>query len=569
MLNDEQQAAAWTDANRALVISGAGSGKTRVLVARIEHLIKEKKVSPYEILCMTFTRAAAGEMRERLEKVIGFDARKIVMGTIHSIALDTIRRFGDALGLHPGTVTIYNEWESEFLLKEVAKDLGIFKKSWTIPKKDIDATFNQYYSTGTPPEESDPANTLFHAFLSRCRENNALTYGGLVHGLYLLLPQLTRYAHLEHIIVDECQDLDRLQHLIIEMIANVMGASVFMVGDVSQSIFEWRGAVPQHLLDMAPHCTVYKLQTNYRSRADIVEAANKVIRNNDLRIPLDMVPIRKSQDDIQYLHEADSEKILLSLGELAPDAILSRNHALLKKLSMMMDEAGIPNHYVGKKSELIQSEGFRRFLAFLKLQMNPRDNFSFLLIRDILGVDRGAYSEIRKLSVEQGISHYDAWRRLGDSDWIDFMEKEYGDVTNYVVGLVIRLTLSMSGASEFAGVVVDSGCKSIKSFLDWITTYDISEEVAEEATGIRLMTIHAAKGLEFPVVLLAGCNEGIIPAKQSLSSGDIEAERRLFYVAMTRARDRLILGVRPERTVSDFGKVYENPVSRFISEIGG
>lgn len=563
-LNLEQQQAAFTDAKNALVIAGAGSGKTRVLTARVEHLIENCKVSPFEIMCFTFTRAGANEMKERLKATIGGDAHKLHIGTMHSLALTYIRRFGEALGIRPATVTVYNEWESEFLLKEIARDIGVFNgKAWKIPKKEIDAMFSRYYSAGTEPEESEPGYNLFQAFFQRCRENNALTYGGLILGFYMIIPELKKRLHIRHILVDEVQDIDRLQHLIISMLQMNFDASVFMVGDLSQSIFSWRGAVPEYLMELEKNFFVYKLANNYRSVEEIVRSANKMIRNNIVRIPLDMEPTREG-NGVNVIKFADSEFIVRKY--LCPIesgvAVLARNHVLLKKIASLLDESGTEYRYVGRKSEMIHSEDFRRFVAFLKLEINEHDNFSFLLIKEILGLDRAAYAAVRQMAAELGISHFAAWYSMApDVGWVQFFWESYPSFDDYLEALSDKIQ-----CPNFVAFAAASGCPTVKAFLDWITTYDISEEATEEFNGLKLMTIHAAKGLEWPTVILAGCNEGLIPSKQAIGAGTIEEERRLFYVAMTRARDHLVLTVRPERKEAENGRVYESPISRFVGE---
>lgn len=579
-LNSEQKQAVFTDSKNVLVNAGAGSGKTRALTSRIEHLIKDKKVSPYEILTLTFTRAAAREMTERLKETIGNDVYKLHIGTMHALGLQYIRRFGEALGIHPKTVTVYSEWESAHLLKGVCTDLGVYNgKQWKIPKKDIDLMFSFYYSSGVEPDDGHCAYTIFHAFMQRCRENNALTYGGLIHGFYLILAELKKHLHIRHILVDEVQDIDRLQHLIISVLQMNFDASVFMTGDISQSIFEWRGAKPSQMMILADHCDVFNLANNYRSKSDIVEASNRLIENNALRIPLNMKAFRESESvNIFVQKDTDSQKTVKSIQVMTASGtiqkkdivVLARNHGLLKKLSSLLDEANIKHQYVGRKSELIHSESFRRFIAFLKLMVNPQDNFSFLLIRDFLGLSRKEYNEIRKISVENGISHFDAWYNSESltvpifetfNHWKQGGFNEFDDILNSLTLDLIHLDLTKE--VEF---IKSSACTDIKQFLDWVTTYDISEEATEGFEGLRLMTIHGAKGLEFPMVILAGCNETILPSSQAIKSNDIEAERRLMYVAMTRAQDKLIFCVRPEKKELKSGKIDEAPISRFIDE---
>jgi len=276
-LDHQQQAAVTTDSHAALIIAGAGSGKTRVLTERIAYLVEQQHVSPFEVLCLTFTRKAAGEMKSRLETRIGNQTHHVEMGTMHAVALRMLRRFGEIVGLRPDNITVYCEWEEAFLLKEVATEIGVFKKSWKIPKKNIDRIFHDFYERGEIPERLHPGYDLFHAFMGRCRENNALTFGGLLMGLELIIPTLAKHLHIKHILVDECQDLDPLQWRIINGIRGDFGAALFVVGDIRQSIYNFRGAVPEYLLQHQDDFQIYELQSNYRSMPAIVMAANRLM----------------------------------------------------------------------------------------------------------------------------------------------------------------------------------------------------------------------------------------------------------------------------------------------------
>ena len=237
-LDKQQENAVTTESKKTLVIAGAGSGKTRVLTERIAYLIESQKVSPYEILAFTFTRKAAGEIRERLETRLDRKASHIKIGTMHAVALSMLHKFGDAIGLKAKQLTVYSQWESEYLLKDV-----IYKKKWKIPKKDIDRCFANYYEKGQEPDEDNPVHDLFQAFVQRCRENNALTYGALLTGMKMIIPQIAKYQNWKYIFVDEVQDIDILQWSIINKLCDALKAHLFVVGDVDQSIYEWRGTL--------------------------------------------------------------------------------------------------------------------------------------------------------------------------------------------------------------------------------------------------------------------------------------------------------------------------------------
>lgn len=292
-LDTQQTAAVRAEGSSVMVLAGAGSGKTRVLIERIAYLIEECKVSPYEILAFTFTRKAAGEIKERLVERIGNKAHHCYLGTMHALALNMINRFGDVIGMKSKAVTVYGSWEEQFLLKETAIDLGLNNgKTWKIPKKDIDAMFARYYQEGIEPDEDDPIRTLFLAFIQRCKENNSFTYGALLVGLRLLVPTLARYLNIKHILVDEVQDLDAIQWIIVNGMRSAFDASLYVVGDISQSIYAWRGAVPEYLVTHQEEFSIYNLESNYRSLMPIVESANKLIEHNMMKLPLVMKSMR-------------------------------------------------------------------------------------------------------------------------------------------------------------------------------------------------------------------------------------------------------------------------------------
>jgi len=592
-LDRQQQAAVKTDSRSALVIAGAGSGKTRVLIERIAYLVESRKVSPFEILSFSFTRKASGEIRERLESRIGNAAHRCTLGTMHSIGLQMVRKFGELIGLKPHAVTVYGSWESEFLLKEVALEIGFFKKAWRIPKRDIDAMFADYYDRMVEPDESNPGYALFMAFMQRCRENNSLTYDGLLVAFRLLLPQIGRFMHIKHILVDEIQDISPGQWNIINGLVEACGTALFVVGDLRQSVYKFRGAVPEYLLQHQDDFAIYELQSNYRSVPAIVNAANRLMEHSKEFIGGGMVATRPDGMSRLIVEKnmdsaAIAELMVLHLKlspEAEPTAILSRNHVLLRKLSDELSMREVPHQYVGRKSALTNSEEFRRFHGFLKLLCNVYDNMSFLLIKDLIGLTREEYADIRVTAVMEGKSHFQAWKERypgdnePDSGWFQFFgtvsEWNLIDVARELDDIFNDPNRGHDGWNppfDFSATIgflneylLANRSGTIQQYLDWLATYDIQDELTDKPEGLTLTTIHGSKGLEWPVVIVAGCNEGIMPSKQSIASGDLEEERRLFYVALTRAKDQLILCVRPETTESN-GKTYTNPVSRFIGE---
>ena len=573
-LNEKQKAVVEATEDNILCIAPPGSGKTRVLVERAAHLIENKKVSPFELLLLTFTRKAAGEMRARLLERLGNKAYNIKIGTFHAVALGLIQRFGEFIGLHPGRITVYGEWESSYLLKTIAIEMGVYKKAWKPKKKDIDKAFNDYYSSGLPPEITNPAYKIFRVFAARLRENNSLTYGSILTGLHLLLPHIKQYLKYKHIMTDESQDSDSLQWYLVRKIQKICKATLFCVADPDQSIYGWRGADADYLIRNQDEFTTYKLEINYRSDAHVVEAANNLISHNKNRIEKTMKTFRADWTPITIKNNLTSAGIVgmyISLEQKDPGckrAILGRNHFLLEKMSQIMEEAKIPHTYIGKEGKLTNSEEFRRFHAFLKLIVNPYDNFAFLLIRDIVDVSTEDYANIRLSAAKDGKSHFQTWHECFTATPFEGAES-HGK--NSLADIAFSIDPLMNAESpdtvEFIlKWVMENPKGSIYHYLKWLAVYDIQDEIKEETEGVQLMTMHAAKGLEFPTVIIAGMNEGILPSKRATDIEEIEAERRLFFVAITRAEDKLIITTRPEE--SEFhGKVRIEPVSRFVGEM--
>jgi len=450
-LSQEQQAAVFTKSKNALCLAGAGSGKTRVLISRIQHLIENCQVSPYEVACMTFTRKAGTELKERLEKLIGNKAHNVTIGTLHSVALNHIQRFGEFIGLNPGKITVYSSWEESVLLKDVAIELGYHtgKTFKGVKKAEIEKAFYLWYTRKTKDENNYTANEIMDAFFMRCKENNALTYGMIMTSFHDLIPRIGRMLKYKHIMIDETQDLDKLQWKIVRFLCAVCDASLFAVGDQQQCIFQWRGSDPDYLIRNQEKFDVFKLCDNYRSDGFIVEAANKLIKNNQNRLDLEMNSIRDKLRPICHFKNMPSEEIAKWISDFIgakaehhnPDiAVLGRNHFLLDKLSTLLKQAGIDHEYIGKKTAFTRSEEFRRVHALLNLAVNPFDNFSFMICLDYLGVSRDSYKEIRMRAVKTDKSHFQVWREGEQPDWaveyISAIDKEsFDDVFEWMYGV--------------------------------------------------------------------------------------------------------------------------------------
>ena len=580
-LNEQQQQAVTAEDKKILCLAGAGAGKTRTVIERISYLINEKHVSPHEILAITFTRKAANELKQRLDRTVGPAAVNVDAQTIHSFCLHMFYRFGDFLGFrNPRTITVYDPWEENYLLRHVAAVLGIYKnKKWIVPKKQVSAAFERYYQEGIEPDLNDKAYGLFVAFFRRCKENNALTYGEIVVLGSRLIPLCARYLPYLHIFLDEAQDTDRLQWKIINELHMFCDASLFAVGDPDQSIYSFRGAIPEYLIENQDSFKIIKLETNYRSSYQIVDTSNLLIQNNTGRLEKTMKAIKTLADaEVRIVYNADSAAMVKHLKHASEhSAVLCRIHQPLNKLSEMLVQAGIQHDKVGARTEFVHSETFRRFNAFLKLMHNPYDNFSFLLVHDMLDMTQEEYTGVRLRAVKESLSHFQAYTLMDDPE----IKNSLFDWLHELSPLEITEALISQwgpfyGCEALYDFVLEADVDEISDYLHFVATWDIQDEIEgpeedqDEENKLQLMTIHASKGLEFKTVYVIGCNEGILPHKNSLEQ--LEEERRCMYVAMTRAERRLYLCVRPTITESaDGGKdrVYDNPASRFVFEAHG
>lgn len=603
-LDAQQKAAVESPHMNTLVLAGAGSGKTRVLTERVVYLKNSLGASSYKIMCFSFTRKAAEEIKVRLSKRMD-DYYKLRIGTMHATALQILKVYGDRIGFYPQTMTVYSPWEEKFLLKETALDLGYATKTtWKVPYKAIGGAMRAYYETGDPPNEDDSYKVanLFNVFVARCKENNACTYGSLLTGLKMILPEISQYLDIDYLLVDEVQDLDPLQWQIIWKIQSLTDCALFCVGDIDQSIYEWRGATPGYVVDVAPSLfQIYKLENNYRSRPAIVRAANTLIENNDVRLERTMRATREEKPARVIIEdEFSTEKLvgvivstIKEMGEKPCNlVVLARIHNLLKKATEMLNGKGIKAVHVGSAAKLVDSEHFRRFHSFLKLVINHQDNFAFLLIRDFVGVTGKDYDKLRESSAEKGISHFKQWLRKGGDHPIRTLYRgillqpddgSFSDIVDNITNILYqgstKLTIThLDEISKFVQRYVaerfikKNSIEAVEEYLDFIATFDLQDEIRDDDAAentVRLMTIHASKGLEFKNVLVFGCNDGLLPSSRAVNNGEMEAERRLAYVAWTRAEEQLILCILP--VVSDPGhgqQLKMMPPSQFIAESG-
>ncbi|WP_027360153.1 ATP-dependent helicase [Desulforegula conservatrix] len=599
MLDSNQKAAVDSNHSSIMCVACPGSGKTTTLIARIARLIQDG-VSPYEIMAFTFTRASSQEMKERLQASIGKAAEHVTIGTMHSVCLQLLKRFPEFAGIvSEDDISIYGEFEEDFLLKDEASIRGYFKDGkWKkVTGKAVKAELMQIYAKLMPASNTS-AGDIAGGLERRLLENNALTHGSIITRTLQTLKLYSGMLNIKHILCDECQDNDFAQwSLIIEM-TELFSANLFLCGDIDQSIYSFRGAEPYLMLNYMRTFEIHCLDINYRSTPQIVDAATRVITNNEKRKPIFMSAARGGEDnwDVTLIDSCDSAKTAQVLKDKLAEgctpesiAVLSRNHGFLAKLSFLLGESEVEHTYTGKDSGDFKKEGFCRLNSMIRLALNPLDNFAFAMSRKVLHVSDEDFLQVRLKATQDLTSHFNAWKAMGGRYSI---YEERNQLT--LSGAVARAFNMYLGCEESPTASIDEYTAAIAAtkiadewahtnpalhtspltlsgpkYLEWLSFYSDQEDRRKKSKGIQLMTIHASKGLEFPVVYVVGMNEDIMPSKQAKSTDDMEAERRLAYVAMTRAKNELFLCVRPEKSISDYGKEIETPVSRFVLEALG
>jgi len=605
-LNDAQRTAVISDAPVILTLAGAGTGKTRTLTHRVACLNQECRVGTGQMLCLTFTRLAGKEMKERVISLIGEEqGKKLFCNTFHAFAVSVLRRWGHKLGIEPN-FTIYDQADRESILKNIIDELGHrtnLKKVMMRFENCIDIAVEKTIY----PEEC----RVLVEYGYRLRQNNAVDLDrliDLVNRLWEICPEaLDEYQrNYTHVFVDEFQDTSDDQKKMINYLAP---KNLFVVGDDFQAIYGWRGARVDYILrfpEEYPGCEVIKLEDNYRSTGAIVAAANRLISFNvnqtekKLIAHKDGVEISSivGQDDKQEaLLVGECIKQLIKNGTMPQDiAILARTNRQIENASRFLDAQGLPTQIVAGSDDVFKKNGVRGILEWMDFLNNKKDNYTF---RKCLKFSLKQFSEIELQEIElfaldNCCSLYEATYTCGENSSIFPFRKmvediqmviengQYTKASQYlksidlVLGITERLTqcgqqnrvddikkaiATMENWEQGKRNLFESD--SVQSFLKWLKYRDIQEKLIEEKPAVKLMTVHASKGLEFDTVFVLGLNQGVFPSKSNV---DEEEERRLCYVALTRAKNRLVLC--RSLTYSDWqGKQVPGVPSQYLSEI--
>lgn len=628
-LNSQQQEAVFHTDGPLLILAGAGSGKTRVLTHRVAFLIEEKGVNPWNIMAITFTNKAAGEMRERVDQLVGFGSESIWVSTFHSSCVRILRRYIDRLG-YDNNFTIYDGDDQKTVMKEVCKRLDIDTKIYK--EKTILSAISSAKDELISPEEYE-LNVMgdyskkkiamaYKEYQKQLKNSNALDFDDLIVKtveLFKTQPEVLDYyqERFKYIMVDEYQDTNTAQFQLVSTLASKY-QNLCVVGDDDQSIYKFRGANIYNILNFEKvfsNTKVIKLEQNYRSTQNILNAANDVIKNNLGRKAKTLWTDNPEGNKIgfkQFMTAFDEAEFIISdidkkirSGEYNYNdfAILYRTNAQSRLFEEKFVYANIPYKIVGGVNFYGRKE-IKDLLAYLKTIDNGRDDLAVRRIINVpkRGIGATTLGRVQDYAIEHEMGFYDA---LKVSDEIATIGKSSTKIVPFVTFIQkLRSMMPIVSLSELLGTIIEetgyvkeleaedtdeaqARIENINELITKVVTYEeqteeptlsgFLEEVAlvadidsleESSNHVVLMTLHSAKGLEFPNVYLAGLEDGIFPSYMTITSDDpteIEEERRLCYVGITRARENLVITSAKQRMIR--GETQYNKVSRFVKEI--
>lgn len=627
-LNKEQKEAVLHTEGPLLLLAGAGSGKTRVLTHRIAYLIDEMGVHPWNILAITFTNKAAGEMRERVDNIVGSGSEQVWVSTFHSTCMRILRRHIDRLG-YTNNFTIYDTDDQKTVIKGVCKRLNIDTKVYKersllgsiSSAKDELVSVQEYELKAMGDYNKTVTGRVYREYQETLRKSNALDFDDIIVKtveLFKSCPDiLDNYQErFRYIMVDEYQDTNTAQFELIRLLADKY-RNLCVVGDDDQSIYKFRGANIRNILDyekVYPDATVIKLEQNYRSTQSILDAANAVIQNNvgrkDKALWTDKgkgsrVHFRQfdtAYEEAEYIADDIKHKVREGL-QYGDCAVLYRTNAQARLLEERMVVEGIPYNVVGGTNFYARAE-IKDILAYLKTIDNGRDEVA---VRRIINVPKrsiGAvtvekvadYAQMRDVSLYDAMCMADDITGLGKAaakigGFVNMIQVFRSGLDSYTIPDLIQAILERTGYAEYLQNQDEESAEDRLANVDELITKAVSfEETHDEPTlsefleeialvadidnvedgdnRVLLMTLHSAKGLEFPAVYLAGMEDGLFPSYMTIVADDpaeIEEERRLAYVGITRAKEDLTLTCAKMRMIR--GETQYNPVSRFVREI--
>lgn len=613
-LNNEQKQAVQLTEGPLLILAGAGSGKTKVLTTRIAYLIEEKNISPYNILAITFTNKAAKEMQTRIINLVGEYAKNMQISTFHSFGLRILRENYEKLGYDKNFVIMDSE-DSLTVVKRILKDLDLDPKQYNpnAIKNKISSCKNELmspkdYEKYASSEFEQTVLKVYYSYEEKLKRNNSVDFDDL---LILPIKLFTLYEDIldkyqekfKYILVDEYQDTNEAQYRLTKLLASKY-RNICVVGDENQSIYSFRGANYRNILNFEKdykEAKVIKLEQNYRSTTNILDAANDVIKNNESRKDKKLWSDKGTGDKITYFRSHDEKEeahyVSRKIKELIDSgvdpkeiAILYRTNAQSRGIEEEMLKENIPYRIVGGYQFYNRKE-IKDLLAYLRLIHNEKDNVSLTRIINVpkRGIGLKTISNLNALADIEGKSIYEvieSGKELEFKNVIENLKKvaenvtltelidKVLDTTGYRAELESEKTLEadirLENLEEFKSVTKafeeENGVVSLEDFLFQTSLVSDKDEYQDSSDKVSLMTVHSVKGLEFDQVFVIGLEEGIFPHMNSLmENSELEEERRLMYVAITRAKEKLYLINARKRVL--YGKDQINPPSRFIGEI--
>lgn len=631
-LNPEQRRAVETTEGPLLILAGAGSGKTKTLAHRIAYILQTHKATPFNILAVTFTNKAAGEMRERIWKLTQEAARTDIprgfmpfMGTFHSICVRLLRASGEAAGI-PRNFVIWDEADRTAAVKQVARTAGIDEKKFparllssliSSAKNEMVAPAEFAGSAGTTPA-AQAAAKVYPGYEKLLRESNALDFDDLISRTVTMLKSHKEIRdkwqkQFSYVMIDEYQDTNAAQYNLVKLLTGPHN-NLAVVGDDWQSIYSWRGADFRNILNFEKDykdCTVIKLEQNYRSTKNILEAAHRLISQNQQRsdkklwtaagagAAVQVLPVTTERSEAETIVRRIKAGVEGGIHRFSDFALLYRTNAQSRALEEVFLHYSVPYKIVGGVRFYDRKE-IKDILAYLRLIYQPDDSTSFERIVNVPARAVGARSleifkqwrEANNYTLSQALLNVNRAESLTPraraglaelAELIANFRAQAGELTpaSLIDSLVRRLDYlnylkdgtpqgdaRAENVRELLSVAAEFQDAGLEDFLEEVALITDLERANQSADSVTLMTLHAAKGLEFPVVFITGLEESVMPHSRAIyDAGEMEEERRLLYVGMTRAREELFLTYAMERTL--FGGRSSNPPSRFLADVGG
>ena len=625
-LNNKQYEAVVNTEGPCLVIAGAGSGKTKVLTHKIAYLMQEKNAKPWDILAITFTNKAANEMKERIEGLVGDAVKDMWIGTFHSICVRILRRFIDRIGFESSFI-IFDTSDQKTLIKACLKELGIDDKMFTdrAVQSEISNAKNemlepeQYLVRANGDFRKEKIASIYQLYQKKLKENNAIDFDDIINYTIKILLEnldvLEYYSNkFKYILVDEYQDTNKAQFTLVTMLASKNG-NITVVGDNDQGIYSFRGADISNILNFErdfPGTKIIKLEQNYRCTGNILNVANSVIKHNEVKYDKKLWTENET-GNLPKFYLADNEYdegtyIVKQIEHLKREeyykysdfAILYRMNTQSRAIEDILRRENIPYKIVGGL-KFYERKEIKDIISYLRLIQNQSDNLSLkrIINEPKRGIGKTSLENIEQLSNSNGVSMYEIIKNaeqyglnrvfLNSREFVNAIEELIAQKEELSISELIKQTLKKTGyvkaleqentieaenrienLDEFLTVAIEFeeefAENKLSDFLEGITLSSDLDNMEEAEESVTLMTLHSAKGLEFPVVFLVGMEEGIFPGYKSIGEPkELEEERRLCYVGITRAKENLYLTCSKQRTI--FGSTSCNPMSRFLKEI--